>query len=123
MSAATIAYRFGRGEPIFVQLEDVEGGDSSPLTDRKAVLKKALPGPRVPPAAAVSVAQFLITPRAATPQIASGFDLIIPASVSKTLDVGLYVVTPAFGAGGVVQQIADALFIEIKETTTDSVTP
>ena len=120
---ARVTYRFPRGAPIIVSLQEMpESTQSSTLlTSRKAILKRSAPGLEVPPASQLPAAEFIITPRAAVGLIAAGFDLTIPAAVSKLLDPGSYVVTPAFGAAGVISSIEDALFIAIDEVTTDSV--
>lgn len=125
MNAARITYRFPRGAPVRLGLQETTG-DSSALTERRAVLKKAGPGMTMPPATGPAAATFTITARAAVTlpvPVAKGFDLVLSDDVARALPAGVYVVTPAFGANGDVWEIAAPLFIAIDEVTTDSVTP
>ncbi len=125
MSGGRITYRFLRGASIKLGLQATEG-DPLILTQRKADLKRAALGPSVPPPSEPVAASFVITARAAVilpKPIAAGFDLTLPDDVVRGLPAGIYVVTPAFGAGEDVWEIAAPLFIAIDEVTTDRVTP
>ena len=124
MSLANL--RIQRGEPLIVSLAEDMGSDpSSALTQRRAVLKRAGAGPSVPDASVPAVAEFTITSRvasgSATGAVAAGFDLALSAAQTKALAPGVYVVNPAFGAGGSVLSIEQPLFILVSETTTDVV--
>lgn len=96
-------------------------GDPTLLTDRRAFLKPALPGPEVPPAVTASVATLTITPRAALGGVAAGFDFSLSSVATRALLPGIYVTNVALGFAGEPAIILDPLFIQVRETTTDDV--
>lgn len=114
-----VSARFRRGEPIALPLF-IETGAAGDAPQRKAVLKRALDGPRVPPSSALGVEEFTITAVAAAGSVGAHFLLSLTGPETLALDPGVYCVTPAFGAGGVVMAIAEPYFLELGETTTES---
>jgi hypothetical protein len=115
-----INMRVRRGAPITFGNVNTGPGDPALLTQRKAVLRRAGPGLVVDESAPVA-ADFVVTFRAATVDVAAGFNFSIDADTSKTLAAGIYAVNGALGAAGVPVVITDPLFIQIEETTTDDV--
>jgi hypothetical protein len=109
-----------RGAPITFGNVNTGPGDPALLTQRKAVLRRAGPGPSVDEAAPVA-AEFTIVFRAATVDVAAGFDFTLSGDATKALEPGNYAVNVALGASGVPVIVSPPLFIAIEQTTTDDV--
>jgi hypothetical protein len=122
-----ISQRIAHGQPVlFARVATV--GDPSLITSALCNVKRAISTSgvlKVPSPDAANVTQCVPTFRAATAELAAGFDLVLmTAAQSLAAGPGVYCFNDAYGIGGVPVDIEDeAIFFEILPSTTMSVTP
>lgn len=107
---------YPRGEPVVIAWLETEG-DSSEITNHRAVVKRATTGGAVPGDTSDPLGEFVFTRREAEGEIAAGYDAVFDTAA---LEPGEYVANFLWGAGGVVQEISYPVFFTVTESTARS---
>lgn len=107
---------FQRGETISLALDAVTG-DPLSVTAISAAMKAVAPGRTGVSAAAPVAAAFNITPRAASGDIAPGWNLTVGATQSALLPAGHYLADARIEVGGGVI-ITESIGITLRESVT-----